>query len=80
MDTKSSWNLQNIHSILNEGLQKKISGVNDPYIYVGSWKSFFAWHKEDMDLDSTNYLHFGKPKFWYSISEADGHYLESYAK
>jgi len=68
MDTDSSWNLNNLDSTLARGLNIKISGVNKPYTYFGSWKTFFAWHKEDIDLSAINYLHYGKPKFWYCIS------------
>ncbi|KAM3138393.1 hypothetical protein pb186bvf_009479 [Paramecium bursaria] len=80
MDIDSQWNLNNLYSVLNVGLQNKIPGVNEPYIYVGSWKTFFAWHKEDMDLYSTNYLHVGKEKFWYCVPESDSYLLEKYAK
>jgi len=62
------WNLGNLDSILSEGLKNtKIRGVTRPYLYVGTWKSLFGWHKEDMDLYSINYLHTGAPKQWYSV-------------
>ena len=56
------WNLAELDTVLTRGLNKNIKGVTTPYLYVGSWKTLFAWHKEDMDLNSINYLHWGKPK------------------
>lgn len=44
----------------SEGLDgTHLQGVTSPYIYVGTWKAMFGWHKEDMDLYSINYLHDG---------------------
>ena len=39
--------------------------------YFGMWRSFFGWHKEDADLQSVNFLHWGAPKHWYCISPKD---------
>jgi jumonji domain-containing protein 2 len=63
MNVDNPWNLNKITSLLNFGLKNRIPGVNEPYIYVGSWKTFFAWHKEDLDLCSVNYVHVGKDKY-----------------
>ncbi len=74
------WNLGSLGSLLDSCLTKSIQGVNQPYLYVGSWKTLFAWHKEDLDLYSINYLHMGKPKFWYCIPRGDQHKLEAIAQ
>ena len=61
------WNINRLGSILDyveKDYHKSISGVNTSYLYFGMWKTTFAWHTEDMDLYSINYLHFGAPKTW----------------
>lgn len=69
-DKTDAWNVAHLDNLLNQ-LDIKIPGVNDAYLYCGLWKSTFAWHLEDMDLYSINYIHFGAPKQWYSISQED---------
>lgn len=69
-DKTKVWDLRNLPGFLNY-LDEKVPGINTTYLYIGSWKSTFSWHLEDVDLYSINYLHFGAPKQWYSISQAD---------
>mmetsp|Transcript_45335 Transcript_45335/g.73846 ORF Transcript_45335/g.73846 Transcript_45335/m.73846 type:complete len:829 (-) Transcript_45335:204-2690(-) len=66
-ETAGSWYLPNLPNLLNRLLKKRIPGVNTPYLYVGMWRASFAWHTEDYDLSSINYLHFGAPKVWYCV-------------
>uniref|UniRef100_A0A8C2YMS8 [histone H3]-trimethyl-L-lysine(9) demethylase n=1 Tax=Chinchilla lanigera TaxID=34839 RepID=A0A8C2YMS8_CHILA len=64
-DDVSQWNIGSLRTILDMVERECgtiIEGVNTPYLYFGMWKTTFAWHTEDMDLYSINYLHFGEPK------------------
>ena len=69
-DRQRGWNIKRLSSLLSRTLEANgasIPGVTQPYLYAGSWRSFFAWHTEDMDLHSVNYLHYGAPKTWYVV-------------
>lgn len=71
-DKTTSWNVAHLPSTLSRILpasSKGLPGVNTPYLYFGMWRATFAWHVEDMDLFSINYIHFGAPKFWYAIPQ-----------
>jgi hypothetical protein len=75
-DTTESWNVAKLENILDV-LGQKVPGVNTTYLYLGMWKATFSWHLEDVDLYSINYIHFGAPKQWYSISQEDARRFEA---
>lgn len=89
-DPKTPWNVANLPNLLQR-MKNKLPGVNTPYLYFGMWRAAFSWHVEDvsvlvpqagvadmkMDLFSINYIHFGAPKFWYAVPQADADRFES---
>ena len=78
-DSTKEWNVAKLENLLDV-LGQKVPGVNTAYLYLGMWKASFAWHLEDVDLYSINYIHFGAPKQWYSISQEDARRFESAMK
>lgn len=75
-DSTQDWNVAKLENLLDV-IGQKVPGVNTAYLYLGMWKASFAWHLEDVDLYSINYIHFGAPKQWYSISQEDARRFEA---
>ncbi|KAK0531710.1 hypothetical protein OC842_003527 [Tilletia horrida] len=66
------WNVGKLDNLLTRmRFRRKLRGVTTPYLYFGMWRATFAWHLEDMDLYSINYIHFGAPKQWYAIPQTE---------
>lgn len=66
-DNVKGWDLRRLDTLLSRTLNENgmdLPGVSSPYLYYGMWRSTFAWHCEDLDLYSVNYLHYGAPKYW----------------
>ena len=39
----SSWQIGKLDTLLTKTIKDSLPGVTTPYLYLGSWRSFFAW-------------------------------------
>jgi len=75
----NEWNLKKLNNLLNT-ITLNLPGINQPYLYFGMWKAMFAWHIEDMNFSSINYIHFGQPKKWYCIPPQYSEEFENFSR
>ncbi|CAM0950227.1 unnamed protein product [Alopecurus aequalis] len=67
---ETDWNMRvapRARGSLLRAMARDVAGVTTPMLYVAMLYSWFAWHVEDHELHSLNYLHFGKSKTWYGV-------------
>ena len=79
----NSWNLNNIAyapGSLFRYIKADISGMTNPWLYVGMCFSTFCWHAEDHYAYSINYQHVGDTKTWYGVPGRDADKLEAAMK
>ncbi|KAG0623807.1 hypothetical protein M758_3G203900 [Ceratodon purpureus] len=68
--SNSAWNMRKVARApgsLLRFIPDEVPGVTSPMVYIGMLFSWFAWHVEDHELHSLNYLHTGAPKTWYAV-------------
>ncbi|XP_073223400.1 lysine-specific demethylase REF6-like [Cicer arietinum] len=66
----SAWNMRGVSRAkgsLLRFMKEEIPGVTSHMVYLAMLFSWFAWHVEDHDLHSLNYLYMGASKTWYSV-------------
>ncbi|KAL5544010.1 hypothetical protein UlMin_007794 [Ulmus minor] len=67
---ETAWNMRAVSRAkgsLLRFMKEEIPGVTSPMVYLAMLFSWFAWHVEDHDLHSLNYLHMGAGKTWYGV-------------
>ncbi|WRX17426.1 JmjC domain - like 5 [Theobroma cacao] len=67
---ETPWNMRAVSRAkgsLLRFMKDEIPGVTSPMVYIAMLFSWFAWHVEDHDLHSLNYLHMGAGKTWYGV-------------
>ncbi|CAA6659633.1 unnamed protein product [Spirodela intermedia] len=72
---ETAWNMRGVSRAkgsLLKFMKEDIPGVTSPMVYVAMMFSWFAWHVEDHELHSLNYLHMGAGKTWYGVPRDAG--------
>ncbi|KAK1359629.1 Lysine-specific demethylase REF6 [Heracleum sosnowskyi] len=67
---ETAWNMRGVSrsdGSLLKFMKEEIPGVTSPMVYLAMLFSWFAWHVEDHDLHSLNYMHMGAGKTWYGV-------------
>lgn len=59
----SNFSLSNLGTLLDV-VQRERKCITQPKLYGGLEYSTFAWHTEDDELFTANYLHYGAPCLW----------------
>jgi len=79
---ESAWNLNNVArsggskpSVLS-ALNEDIAGITTPLLEVGSTFSSTPWRREEHDLYSISYNHWGAAKMWYCVPASAAEKLE----
>ena len=65
------WNFRRLGTFIND-YEIPTWGIQTPLINVAQPGSVFAYHVEDADLGSANYLHCGEPKTWIALPPKQG--------
>nr|XP_043637142.1 lysine-specific demethylase REF6 [Erigeron canadensis] len=66
----TEWNMRTVSrskGSLLKFMKEEIPGVTSPMVYLSMLFSWFAWHVEDHDFHSLNYMHMGAGKTWYGV-------------
>jgi len=81
--TESLWNLNNIARANGDqvsmlaALKEDIVGVTTPCLEIGSTFSSTTWRREDHQLYSITYNHWGAAKTWYTVPASAAEQLEN---
>eukprot|EP01083_Nonionella_stella_P010431 29742_1 len=73
-------NIKNAKGNILKHLDRDISGMTYPWIYVGMMFTAFGWHYEDHYSYSVNYNHYGGVKQWYGVPFTHADALEKACK